>query len=46
MAVKNAKCSHLFALLVEKKRWFLSNSLVTNRFIAVSVLYPNHVTDY
>src|SRR5665648_188275 len=44
MAVKNAKCSLLFALLVEKKRWFLFNRLVTNLYIAASALYPNHVT--
>src|SRR5665648_907549 len=44
MAVKNAKCSQLFALLVEKKRWFLFNRLVTNLYIAASALYPSHVT--
>jgi len=43
MAIKNAKCSQLFALLAEKIRWFLSNRLVTNLSIA-SVLYPQHVT--
>ena len=42
MAVKNAKCSQLFALLAEKIRWFLFNHLVKNRSIA-SVLYPLHV---
>jgi hypothetical protein len=44
MAVKNAKCSQLFALLTEKIRLFLSNRLVKNLFIAASVLYPQHVT--
>jgi hypothetical protein len=44
MAVKNAKCSQLFALLAEKIRLFLSNRLVKSLFIAESVLYPNHVT--
>jgi hypothetical protein len=42
MAVKNAKCSQLFALLAEKIRWFLSNRLVTKLSIA-SALYPQHV---
>ena len=44
MAVKNAKCSQLFALLVEKKLLFLSNRLATNLYIAASVLYPANVT--
>jgi len=43
MAVKNAKCSQLFALLVEKNVRFLSNLLVKNQSIAVSALYPLHV---
>ena len=43
MAVKNAKCSQLFVLLVEKKLLSLSDRLVTNRFIAASVLFPLHV---
>ena len=34
MAVKNAKCSQLFALLAEKIRWFLFNRLVKNLYIA------------
>jgi hypothetical protein len=42
MAVKNAKCFQLFALLAEKIRLFLSNLLVKNLYIA-SVLYPQHV---
>ena len=41
MAVKNAKWSLLFALLMEKKRLFLSNGLVTNLFIVVSVTDVN-----
>jgi hypothetical protein len=41
MAVKNAKCSQLFALLVGKIRWFLSNRLAKSLSIAVSVLYSN-----
>jgi uncharacterized membrane protein len=44
MAVKNAKCSQLFALLAGKILLFLSNLLVTNLFIAASVLYHLHVT--
>ena len=40
MAVKNARCSQLFALLTEKIRWFLSNCLVKNLYIAASALYP------
>ena len=44
MAIKNAKCSQLFALLAEKIRWFLSNRLVTNLYTAASVMYPSHVT--
>jgi len=36
--------SQLFAHHVEKKPRFLSDREVTNRFIAVSVLYLNHVT--
>jgi hypothetical protein len=43
MAVKNAKCSQLFVLLAEKIRLFLSNRLVTNLFIAASVLYSANV---
>ena len=43
--VDHAKFSQLFALLAEKIQWFLSNRLVKNRFIAVSVLYLNHVTN-
>ena len=41
MVVKNAKWSQLFALLVEKIRLFLSNGLVTNLFIVVSVTDVN-----
>jgi hypothetical protein len=41
--VNNAKCSQLFALLVEKKLQFLSNHLVTNLFIAASAINPAHV---
>ena len=37
MAVKNAKCFQLFALLAEKTQLFLSNRLVKNLFIAASV---------
>ena len=44
MAVKNAKCSQLFALHAEKIRWFLSNRLAKNLSIAASVLYLQHVT--
>ena len=44
MVVKNAKCSQLFVLLVEKIRWFLSNHLVKNLSIVASVLYHLHVT--
>jgi len=44
MAVKNAKCSQLFALLVEKTQLFLSNRLVTNLYIAASAFNPAHVT--
>jgi hypothetical protein len=43
MAVKNAKCSQLFVLLVEKNAQFLSNHLVTNLCIAASALFPQHV---
>ena len=43
MAVKNAKCSQLFALLAEKKLLFLSNRLRIDLFIAASVLYLQHV---
>ena len=43
MAVKNARCSQLFALLAEKIRLFLSNLLVKNLSIAASVLFPKHV---
>ena len=43
-AVNNVKCSQLFALLVEKKRWFLSNRLAKNLFIAASVFNPANVT--
>ena len=43
MAVKNAKWSQLFALLVEKKLLFLSNHLATNLFIAASAFNPAHV---
>ena len=43
MAVKNVKCSQLFVLLVEKNVLFLFNHLVTNLYIAVSALYPQHV---
>ena len=44
MLVKNDKCSRMFALLVEKIRWFLPNRLLKNRSIVASVLYPNYVT--
>jgi hypothetical protein len=44
MLVKNAKCSQLFALLVEKKQLFLSNHLATNLYIAASAFNPAHVT--
>jgi hypothetical protein len=44
MLVKNAKCSQLFALLVEKKLLFLFNLLVTNLYIAASASNPVLVT--
>lgn len=40
MAANNAKCSPPFALLVERKPPYLSNHLVTNRYIAVIVTNP------
>jgi len=44
MVVNNAKCSQQSALLVEKKRLFLSNLQVTSQYIAVSVINHAHVT--
>ena len=44
MAVRNDKCSQLFALLVEKIRWFLSNRLRIDLFIAGNALVPQQVT--
>ena len=44
MAVKNAKCFQLFARLVEKIQWFLSNHRVKSLFIAVSALCHLRVT--
>ena len=44
MAVRNAKCFQLFALLAEKTQLFLSNRLAKSLSIAASVLYPQHVT--
>ena len=38
-----AKCSQLFALLVEKKPRFLSNRLRIDLFIAANAMYPRHV---
>ena len=46
MSVKNVICSPLFVLLAEKTPRFLSNRLVTNQFIAVSAMYPQHVTTF
>src|SRR5665648_145815 len=42
--VDHAKCFQLFAPLAEKTPRFLSDRRVTNQFIAVSVLFLNHVT--
>ena len=44
MTVKNAKCSQLFVLLVEKKPRFLSNRLRIDPFIAANAMYHRHVT--
>jgi uncharacterized membrane protein len=43
MAVKNAKCFQLFALLAEKIQRFLSNRLVKNLYIAASVFNSANV---
>jgi len=41
--VHNVKCSLQFVLTVEKKLQFLSNLLVTSRYIAVNVTNQAHV---
>jgi hypothetical protein len=42
--VHNVKCSLLYVLLVEKKLLFLSNLLVTSRYIAVIATNHAHAT--
>jgi hypothetical protein len=44
MLVHNVKCSLQFALLVEKKRLFLSNLQVTSQYIAVIATNHAHAT--
>ena len=44
MVIKNAKCSQLFTILEENNVRFLSDRLVTNQFIAASVMSLDHVT--
>jgi len=44
MPVKNAKCSLLFVLHVEKRPQYLSNRLRIDLFIAENAMYHQHVT--